>query len=145
MKTFAAAHRLGRRASLPVAVLVFCLVSAAPGAGCALAMGETSAAAAPAQAADDATASRNYAPGYTGSADTWRDPATGDIITSVVAPRQAREQAQQPIIYVAPQIGPGWPGGASGWNDGGHPGGRPQNISRHPEAAVPSGQWGGER
>lgn len=81
--------------------------------------------------AEDAITIRNNAPGYEGFAGTWRDPATGDIITSVIAPRRPQEQTQQPPIYIAPQIEPDWPGGTSGlqpggstgWNPGWTPGG----------------------
>lgn len=66
--------------------------------------------------------SRNYAPGYDGFAGTWRDPATGDIITSVIAPRRPPAQEQQPPIYVAPQIDPGYGGGyPPGYGNGGGP------------------------
>ncbi|MDE7241898.1 hypothetical protein [Desulfovibrio sp.] len=72
-------------------------------------------------ATDDAIVIRNDAPGYNGYAGTWRDPETGDIVTSVIAPRRPQEQAQQQPIYIAPQIDPAWPGngyGNSGWNSG---------------------------
>lgn len=82
-------------------------------------------------ATEDAVTIRNDAPGSGGFAGTWRDPATGDIITSVIAPRRPQEQTQQPPIYIAPQIEPDWPGGTSGpqpggntgWNPGWTPGG----------------------
>lgn len=69
---------------------------------------------------DEAIVIRNDAPGYNGYAGTWKDPETGDIITSVIAPRRPQEQTQQPPIYIAPQIDPQWPGGyaTSGWPGG---------------------------
>lgn len=70
---------------------------------------------------DDAIVIRNDAPGYNGYAGTWRDPETGDIVTSVIAPRRPQEQTQQQPIYIAPQIDPNWPGngyGNSGWPSG---------------------------
>ncbi|MDE7370838.1 MAG: hypothetical protein K2N07_03675, partial [Desulfovibrio sp.] len=93
---------------------------------------------APAQAApaaqngqDGAIVISNDAPGYNGYAGTWRDPETGDIVTSVIAPRRPQEQTQQPPIYIAPQIDPDWPAngyGNSGWPtgwSGGWPNGGP--------------------
>ena len=73
-------------------------------------------------ATEDALTIRNDAPGYEGFAGTWRDPATGDIITSVIAPRRPQEQAPQQPIYIAPQIEPDWPGGNSGTRPGGNSG-----------------------
>ncbi|WP_297825700.1 hypothetical protein [uncultured Desulfovibrio sp.] len=57
------------------------------------------------------------APGYNGFAGTWRDPETGDIITSVIAPRQPLPQEQNGPLIVAPQIYPG--GGQSPFPPGG--------------------------
>lgn len=57
------------------------------------------------------------APGYNGFAGTWRDPETGDIITSVIAPRQPLPQEQSGPLIVAPQIYPG--GGQSPFPPGG--------------------------
>lgn len=57
----------------------------------------------------------------TGYAGTWRDPVTGDIITSVIAPRPIQGQNYQnyPII-VEPNVGGDWgySGGGydTGWN-----------------------------
>ena len=50
--------------------------------------------------------STNDSAGYNGFAGTWRDPETGDIITSVIAPRQPQPEQNTPVI-VAPQIYPG--------------------------------------
>lgn len=53
----------------------------------------------------------------TGYAGTWKDPATGDIMTSVIAPAPRQDNVQQayPII-VEPQVsGSGWYQGNSGW------------------------------
>lgn len=70
---------------------------------------------------DDAGTSGNYAPGYNGFAGTWRDPATGDIITSVIAPRNPGSQQYDAPIIIEPQVSPnGW-GGGSSW--GGSSGG----------------------
>lgn len=61
----------------------------------------------------------------TGYSGTWRDPATGDIITSVIAPRPPQGQNYQnyPIV-VEPNVGGDWgySGGGydTGWN-GGYP------------------------
>ena len=49
----------------------------------------------------------NAAPGSNGFAGTWRDPETGDIITSVIAPRQPQPQEWNTPVIVAPQIYPG--------------------------------------
>lgn len=57
------------------------------------------------------------APGSNGFAGTWRDPETGDIITSVIAPRQPLPQEQSAPIIVAPQLYPG--GGQSPYPPGG--------------------------
>lgn len=76
----------------------------------------------------------------TGYAGTWSDPATGDIITSVIAPspQYSNGQAQNYPIVIEPQVyGTGWSGsdtsssGSSSWQGGwqndspqwpGHPG-----------------------
>lgn len=75
----------------------------------------------------------------TGYSGTWTDPATGDIITSVIAPapQQAYGQMQNYPIIIEPQVsGMSWdgssssqwqPGSNSGWQSGwpqwpGHPG-----------------------
>lgn len=163
MNNFPRVRRGGRRLAVLAAGLLFCLVTAAPGApgtAGALAMGGSPDADAPAGAhdatakaaretapqpaapaspppeperaprrlpdtAEDAITIRNNAPGDAGFAGTWRDPATGDIITSVIAPRRPQEQTQQPPLYIAPQIGPDWPGGSTGWTPGGNPGWNP--------------------
>ncbi len=109
---------------------------------------------APAQAApaaqngqDGAIVISNDAPGYNGYAGTWRDPETGDIVTSVIAPRRPREQAQQPPIYVAPQIDPDWPangygnsGWPNGWNGGWNGGAQPGWTPGAPPGGAPG--WG---
>ena len=52
-----------------------------------------------------------------GYAGTWEDADTGDINTTVIAPRQPGQQQPWPPIYVYPQVAPTWPP---------EPGGRPQ-------------------
>lgn len=52
--------------------------------------------------------------GSGGSADTWRDPATGDNITSVIAPRQKQSLQEWPSIFVYPQVTPDWPASLGG-------------------------------
>lgn len=53
----------------------------------------------------------------TGYAGTWTDPATGDIITSVIAPTPPQNQgnAQSWPIVVEPNVSPDW---GSGWSNG---------------------------
>lgn len=54
----------------------------------------------------------------TGYAGTWKDPATGDIITSVIAPQPAQAQSQDYPIIVSPQVG-SWGSSYSGdWDSG---------------------------
>lgn len=59
----------------------------------------------------DYTAGTGSSPGA--FADVWRDPETGDIVTSVIAPRprgeQSDRQGQWPPIFVYPQVAPEWP------------------------------------
>lgn len=71
----------------------------------------------------------------TGYAGTWKDPATGDIITSVIAPTQQPEynQSQNYPIIIEPQVSgsdwssannswqPGWPQWPSYGGDNGYP------------------------
>lgn len=47
------------------------------------------------------------APGSNGFAGTWRDPETGDIITSVIAPRQPQPREGNTPVIVAPRVYPG--------------------------------------
>lgn len=62
----------------------------------------------------------------TGYAGTWTDPATGDIITSVIAPKpSANQNAQSYPIIIEPQVDGGdW--GAYDYGYGGGYGGWPQ-------------------
>lgn len=50
----------------------------------------------------------------TGYAGTWTDPATGDIITSVIAPTPPQNQSQNYPIIIEPQVS----GGDWGYNNG---------------------------
>lgn len=50
----------------------------------------------------------NNADGYNGFAGTWRDPETGDIITSVIAPRPPQQPNWGAPMFVAPQIYPAY-------------------------------------
>lgn len=50
----------------------------------------------------------NPAEGYNGFAGTWRDPETGDIVTSVIAPRLPQQSAWDAPMIVAPQVYPGY-------------------------------------
>ncbi len=66
----------------------------------------------------------------TGYAGTWKDPETGDIITSVIAPLPKPDNTQNYPILIEPQVsgnswqtnsdswGPIWNGGSSGWQPG---------------------------
>ncbi|WP_206214237.1 hypothetical protein [Desulfovibrio sp. ZJ369] len=45
--------------------------------------------------------------GYSGFAGTWRDPESGDIITSVIAPRPPQQPDWDSPLIVAPQVYPG--------------------------------------
>ncbi len=65
-----------------------------------------------------------------GQALQWRDPQTGDVITSVVPPRQ-KPQTQNPgLLFIAPQVYPDRPygsgngGSGQGWNGMGSASGR---------------------
>ncbi len=49
----------------------------------------------------------NAAGGYNGFAGTWRDPESGDIITSVIAPRPPQQPDWDSPLIVAPQVYPG--------------------------------------
>ena len=74
---------------------------------------------------------RNAASGFAG---TWRDPESGDIVTSVIAPRQPAVPQGQTQIYAVPSIespqqggqhvGPHYPGHYP--NHPGQPGLRPK-------------------
>lgn len=58
----------------------------------------------------------------TGYAGTWTDPATGDIITSVIAPTPRPDSYQSTPIIVEPQIAPSWGGYSnSGWQQNSWP------------------------
>lgn len=60
----------------------------------------------------------------TGYAGTWKDPATGDIVTSVIAPtpQPSASQTQNYPIIVEPQVsGTGWGGNWSGSNGSWNP------------------------
>ena len=67
--------------------------------------------------------------GYNGFIGTWRDPETGDIITSVIAPRQPQQNQQAPPIYVYP--------GYEAYDEGGYG----QHSSGHTR---PQGRYGHE-
>ena len=65
-------------------------------------------------------------PGFAG---TWTDPESGDIVTSVIAPRQAA-QPQGPVnVYVAPGFSDG---GSSGGSSGDSSGNRPHEGGDRP-------------
>ena len=56
----------------------------------------------------------------TGYAGTWKEPGTGDIITSVIAPTapSTSSQYQNYPIIVEPQVsGTNWSGSGNGWSD----------------------------
>lgn len=80
----------------------------------------------PPQKQDDPRSQALQGSPETGYAGTWRDPATGDIITSVIAPRPPQGQNYQnyPIV-VEPNVGGGW-GNSGGGYDTGWNGGYPQ-------------------
>ncbi len=79
----------------------------------------------------------NSAQGYIG---TYRDPANGDIVTSVIAPKRPVQNQQNYPIIVEPQVTPGtgngWSGnfGNSGWS-----GGNWGNGNRFPPAGIGGG------
>ena len=53
--------------------------------------------------------------GTPGSVRQWRDPETGDIVTSVTAPRQPAQSQQQTPVFVSPYIDPSlYYGGGNG-------------------------------
>lgn len=76
---------------------------------------------------DDPRASALQGSPETGYAGTWTDPATGDIITSVIAPAPPQNQSQNYPIIIEPQVSGDWGGGSShnsynsynsGWQNG---------------------------
>ncbi len=54
----------------------------------------------------------------TGYSGTWTDPATGDIITSVIAPTPPQNQSQNYPMIIEPQVAPDWNG--NGWGNNGY-------------------------
>lgn len=56
----------------------------------------------------------------TGYSRMYTDPATGDIMTDVVAPRQPQQQESAPV-YIYPQVSPDWPQGATPYPPGPYP------------------------
>lgn len=51
----------------------------------------------------------------TGYAGTWTDPANGDVVTTVIAPKPPVQNSQNYPIIVEPQINPGGYGGYSAY------------------------------
>lgn len=67
---------------------------------------------------DDPRASALQGSPETGYAGTWTDPATGDIITSVIAPQPAQNQTQNYPIVIEPVVGGGdWGYNSDSWNN----------------------------
>ena len=85
----------------------------------------------------------NTAPGSDGFAGSWREPETGDIITSVIAPRRPSPQEQSAPLMVAPQLYPG--GGQSPCPPRPHPGPRPGFQPGWPDVTPPGGSSPGWR
>lgn len=56
----------------------------------------------------------------TGYSRMYTDPATGDIMTDVVAPRQPQQQESAPV-YIYPQVSSDWPQGVNPYPPGPYP------------------------
>lgn len=59
----------------------------------------------------------------TGYAGTWTDPANGDVVTTVIAPKPPVQNGQNYPIIVEPQINPGAYGGYGGYGENPYTGG----------------------
>lgn len=79
----------------------------------------------------------NTTEGYNGFAGTWRDPETGDIITSVIAPRPPQQPNWGAPLIVAPQVYPGYS------NQPNPPGPPPRPYPGHGSGSVPPWQQPG--
>lgn len=78
-----------------------------------------------------------------GQAEQWRDPDTGDVVTSVVPPRSSRDE-RDTFLLVAPQVYPDVPAmPGEVWGGGAHEGLRRPDLPGGAGQGLPGGRGHG--